>query len=200
MYQVEFAGDKVPELAPNIIAESIVTHSDTDGNKYLLLDVLVDYNKDNKTMSLIDQQTSIWGRQVSCKTTAAWQICCQWKNGSTSWKMLSNLKESHPMQTTELAVAHGIDHEPAFYWWVEHVLKNKDRIIASIRKQQTRYFKKSPKFGIQLPKTVEKILALDAKNGNTLWADAISKEMGRVRVAFDVLTGGKTVHINHQCV
>ena len=75
------------------------------------------------------------------------------------------------MQTAEFAVSKEIDHEPAFNWWVKHVLKKRDRIIASIRKQKTRFQKKSHKFGIELPKTVEEALALDAKNGNTLWVD-----------------------------
>ena len=61
-----------------------------------------------------------------------------------------------------------IDHELAFNWWVKHVLKKKDRIIASIRKLKTRYLKKSHKLVIEHPKTVEQTLALDAKNGNTL--------------------------------
>ena len=69
------------------------------------------------------------------------------------------------------------------------MLKKWDRIIASIGKQQTRYLKKSHKFGIELHKTVEQALAMDAKNGNTLWADAISKEMENVRVVFEVLPG-----------
>ena len=69
------------------------------------------------------------------------------------------------MQTAEFAVAQGIDHELAFNWWVKHVLKKKDRIIASIKKRQTRCHK----FGIELPKTVERANALDAKNGNILW-------------------------------
>ena len=33
---------------------------------------------------------------------------------STLWEKLSKLKESHPMQSTEFAVAQGIDHELAF--------------------------------------------------------------------------------------
>ena len=104
------------------------------------------------------------------------------------------------MQTAEFAVAQGIDHEPAFNWWVKHVLKKRDRIITSIRKQQTRYLKKSHKFGIELPNTVEETLALDAKNGNTLWADTISKETENVRVAFEVLPDRKPVPIGHQFV
>ena len=133
-------------------------------------------------------------------TTAVWQICCQWKDGSTSWEKLPELKESHPVQTAEFAVAQGIEHEPFFNWWVKHVLKKRDRIIASIRKQQTRYLKKSHKFGIELPKTVEEVLALDAKNGNTLCVDVISKEMENARVTFEVLPDRKPVPVGHQFV
>ena len=85
------------------------------------------------------------------------------------------VKESHPVQRAEFTVAQGTNHEPAFNWWIKHVLNKRDRTIASIRKWQTRYLKRSQKFGIELPKTVEEPLALDAKNINTLWADAILK-------------------------
>ena len=44
VYQLEFTGGKVTELTTNIIAELIYALCDADGNKYLLLDVLVDYN------------------------------------------------------------------------------------------------------------------------------------------------------------
>ena len=66
--------------------------------------------------------------------------------------------------------------------------------------QQTRYLKRSHKFSIELPKTVDQAYALDAKNGNTLWADAISKKMENFRVAFDVLPDGKPMPIGHQLV
>ena len=104
------------------------------------------------------------------------------------------------MQTAEFAGAQGIDHEPAFNWWIQHVFKKRDRIITSIRKQQNRYLKRRHKVGIELPKTVEEALALYTQNGNTLWADAISKEMKNVRVAFEVLLDGKSVPIGHQFV
>ena len=76
------------------------------------------------------------------------------------------------------------------------MFKRRERIIASIRKQQTRYQKGSYKFG----KTVEQALALDPKNSNTLWTDAIFKEMEDVRVTFEVLPDGKSVPIGHQSV
>ena len=113
---------------------------------------------------------------------------------------MSELKESHQVQTAKFAFVPGNDHEPAFNWWVKHVLKKIDRIIASIRTQQTRYLKRSHKFCIELPKTVEEAYALDAKNGNTFWASAISKQMENVREAFKVLPEGKSMPISHQFV
>ena len=104
------------------------------------------------------------------------------------------------MQTAEFAVAQGIDHKSVFNWCVKHVLKKRDRIIASIRKLETRYLKKGHKFGIELPMTIEQALALGAKIGNTLWVAEISKEMENVRVAFEVLPDGKAASIGHQFV
>ena len=158
--QVEFTGGKVTELTANIISESI--------------DALVDYFKDSKAMSLTDWKITVWGG-------------CQSWDDSTSWEKSSELKDFHLVQTTEFDVSWGIDHKPAFNWLLKHVLKKRDRMIASIK-------------SIELPKTVKHALALDAKNGNTLWADAKSKEMENVRVAFEVLLDRKSVPIGHHFV
>ena len=117
------------------------------------------------------------------RSTIGWQVFCQWKDGSTSWENLADLKESHPLETAENAVTTGIDHKPAFNWWVPHVLKKCDRIISIVRKRTTRYLKRTRKFGIEVPKTVKEALDLDHKNDNTLWADAIAKEMKEVCIA-----------------
>ena len=46
------------------------------------------------------------------------------------------------------------------------------------------------KFGIKIPKTVLQAHQIDTKNGNTLWWDAICKEMKNVRPAFEAFEGG----------
>ena len=50
----------------------------------IFLDLLDDYQKDDKVVSLSDQQTSVQDRPVNHKFTADWQICYQWKDSSTS--------------------------------------------------------------------------------------------------------------------
>ena len=67
-----------------------------------------------------------------------------------------------------------IDTEPAFNYWVPHTLKKRDSIISLVKKRQTRYLKKTHRFGVDMPKTVKKAAKLDAKNGDTKWMDAIS--------------------------
>ena len=92
----------------------------------------------------------------------------------------------------------GIDHEPAFNWWVPHVLRKCDRIISAVAKHSACYLKRTHKFGIEIPRTVKEALELDHQNGNTFWADAIAKAMTEVRKAFDILPDGMTAPVGYQ--
>ena len=61
------------------------------------------------------------------------------------------------------AIAQGIYHEPALNLWVRHTLNKSDTIISLVQKIQTRYLKKTHKFGIELPKTVAETHELEKK-------------------------------------
>ena len=71
-------------------------------------------------------------------------------------------------------------------------------MISLLKQCQVRYHKCTHKFGIELPKSVKDAYALDKKNGNTFWADAISKEMENVKVAFDIMHDGQKAPIGYQ--
>jgi hypothetical protein len=71
-------------------------------------------------------------------------------------------------------------------------------IISLVRKHNPRYLKQTHKLGIELPKTINEALALDRKNGNTFWADAIAKEMKDICVAFKILLDGQSAPIGYQ--
>jgi hypothetical protein len=138
------------------------------------------------------------GKTYLKHSAVLWQLCCQWKDGSTSWENLADLKGTHPIETAKYAKILGIDHEPAFNWWVPHVLRKRDRIISLVQKQNPCYLKETHKFDIELPKTVKEALELDKKNGNTFWADAIAKEMKDISVAFKILLDGQSAPIGYQ--
>ena len=115
---------------------------DPDGNQYVLLADIVDHRSMDNAIKLSDQKVvRANGHTYLQRSTAGWQLCCQWIDGSTSWESLNDLKNSHPVVTVEYTKLMKIDHEPAFNWWVPHVLKKRNQIISLVRKRIPRYLK-----------------------------------------------------------
>jgi hypothetical protein len=115
-----------------------------------------------------------------------------------SWKTLKYLKESYPVEVAEYPVTQDIKHEPAFNWWVNAVLKKRERIIKMVKRWNVQFLKKTFKFRIEVPNSVREAYALYKKNGDTKWADAICKEMENVRLAFRIGADGETIPIDYQ--
>jgi len=107
----------------------------------------------------------------------------EWRDGSSSWLSLKELKNSNTVEVAQYAINNQIDLEPAFDWWVGDVLKRKERLI---KMSQSHRLRTGYKFGLRVPNTVEEALEIDRERGDTLWQDAINKEMTNVRIAFDI--------------
>jgi len=120
VHEVEFPDGTIQEYAANVLADALYSQVDPDGNRWLLLKEIIDHEKDN-TAPTRDQLRAIGQRF----TTKGWSLCCKWKDGSTSWERLRNLKESNPIEVAEYAESHDLLNEPAFSWWAPHVLKKK---------------------------------------------------------------------------
>ena len=172
---------------------------DPDGNQYVLFDSIADYRRGPGALTMSSQKiVKDDGRTYKRRSTAGWELCVTWKDGSTSWEKLSDLKESHPVETAEYAVSQDIISEPAFNWWAPFVLKKRNRIISLVKQRQARYLKRNEKFGIRVPKFVEEAKLIDLENDNTAWQDAIAKEMKNVRVAFKILDDDDVIPKDHQ--
>ncbi len=144
-YIIDFDDGDHTELTANLISESLFSQCDPDGNQYVLLDEIVDHRRLPTAIKFADQKViRANGRTYLKRSTIGWQICCQWKDGSSSWENLSNLKESHPIETSEYAKIIGVDHEQAFNWLVPHILKKRDRIILLEKKCNPQFLKKDP--------------------------------------------------------
>ena len=73
------------------------------------------------------------GGKRRVRTTKGWELCVSWKDGSTCWIKLKDLKNSFPIELAKYAVSNNISTMPAFAWWVPFVLKKKDRIISKLK-------------------------------------------------------------------
>ena len=183
LYEVSFPDGTTLEYAANTIAESIFSQVDSEGRYYQILKEIVDHKVDvNKAVPKDSgYYTTKSGSRKPKITTSGWTIQVEWNDGSTQWLTLRDLKDSNPVQLAEYAMSNNLVEEPAFQWWVPYVIKKKNRIISKVK---SRYWEKSHKFGVRLPKTVEEALEIDRINGNDLWFQAIFLEMTNVKPAF----------------
>jgi hypothetical protein len=182
-YEVEFLDGHVESLSANLIAQHLFSQVDEEGHRHILLDDIIDFRRDetaiDKADAFITMRNGVKRRR---KTTQGWQLLCQWKDGSTNWVAMKDMKNSYPVQVAEYAKANRIDDEPAFAWWIPETLRKRDRILS---KTKSKYWQRTHKFGLRIPKSVAEAQAIDAENGDTLWWDAIMKEMRNVRPAFE---------------
>jgi hypothetical protein len=185
MYECEFGDGTTKAYATNTIATNIYMESDADEHSSLLLYHIVDHKKSGHTTSMEDKYFVIaTGTTCIRQTTKGWKLMVQWHNGSRQWIDLKILKQSNPVQVAEYATACDIAEHPAFAWWVPYVLRKRNVIVSAVN---SRVCKCSHKYGIEVPRSVKEAFDFDRRNGNTFGADALTKEMGNVCVAFEIL-------------
>jgi hypothetical protein len=194
LYQVQFPNGHIEEYSANVIAQNIYSELDTEGHRYILLDSIIDYDKGVEALPP-EQRYSVAasGNIHKCRTTKGWRLCVQWKDGSTSWEPLKDMKESFPVQVAEFAISQGIQDEAAFTWWVKDVLKRKNRIIKAMK--QARTIRKTHKYGIQVPRSVKEAYELDQETGTDYWHQSILKEMKNNAAAFRFLEPDESIPV-----
>ena len=187
IYEVEYVDGHTAALSANAIATNMFAQVDEEGNRYTLLDSIIDHRTDGTEVPTDDAYiTSKNGGRRKRQTTKGWEILLLWKDGSTTWEALKDIKECYPIQMAEYAIDKGIQSKPAFAWWVPYVIKKKNRIISKVK---SKYWTRTHKFGLRIPKSVAEAVQIDRENHDHKWWDSICKEMANVRVAFEAFDG-----------
>ncbi len=177
VYEVMFGNGSKQQFATNVIAENLWSGVDDDGYHHQMLDCILGHQSDDTTIKKCDEF------YVSKSNQHTWNINIQWKDGSSSWKRLSDVKESIPVPLAEYSIKVGIAEEPAFALWVPYILKKRDQIVSAVDR---RVAKRTHKCGIRILMTIQDAYWLDGSNKNTLWRNAIRKEMKNTSIAFDI--------------
>jgi hypothetical protein len=131
---VELGDGSVAEYTANIIAENIYAQLDSEGRQQVLMREISNFRKDGTAIAREDGfNISKNGNKTPKVTTRGWQLLVEWKNGSSDWISLKDLKESNPVEVAEFAIRNQIHDEPAFAWWVNTVIRHKNRIISKVK-------------------------------------------------------------------
>jgi len=110
-----FPDGNVAEYSANVIAESLYSQLDDERRQYLLMDEIIDWKFTDDAIDDNDilRMSNNGNIHPRC-TTEGWKLCTRWKDGSTSWENLKDIKESYPIQVAEFAVSQGLGNLPAF--------------------------------------------------------------------------------------
>ena len=187
LYEVEYLDGHRASLSANAIAQNMFAQISENGNRMLMFDAIIDHRVNGTELTEDDAFiTTTNGGRHRKKTTRGWEILLQWKDRSTTWETMKDIHAEYPVQLAEYALSKGIDDQPAFAWWIPYVMKKRNRIIS---RTKSKYWTRTHKFGICIPKSVQEAKEIDAANRNTLWWNAICTEMRNVRVAFEEYDG-----------
>ena len=195
VYDVMFPDGEVQQYSANVIDQSIYDSADEDGQRYQLLVTIIGHMRLKEVVYKSDGYIiSNNGQKKRKVTTKGWEIEVQWKDGLHSWVPMIDVKESYPIELPEYPTVNGIENESAFAWWLPFILNKRDKIISAVKQ---RVKKHTHKYGIAVPRTVEETYLMDKYNKNTLWRDAIQKEMKNVSIIFKILDSNENLLVGY---
>ena len=144
-------------IAPNIVEEAMQSNND-DGTKVWTYEKILGHRKT--------------GNKMECEVL--------WDTGERSWEPVDVLRKDDPITLAKYAAENGLANQRGWKW-ARNITKNPKKYLRML-KLYAGQKRKGPKFkfGIQVPRSVKEAYKLDEVNGNTLWGDAIKKEIDQL--------------------
>ena len=134
MYEVGYFDGHKASLTTNAIAQNMLAQVDDKGNIHVLFHEIIDHCSTALALKQVDTFIiNSSGNRQRRETTKGWNMLVRWKDGSTTWVPLKDIKESYPVQVSEYAVLTRIQEEPAFAWLVPRMLRKRNQIVAKVK-------------------------------------------------------------------
>ena len=106
-YIVQLLNGDTEIFTANTIAENSLAQVDKEGHQQLLIDEIIDHRTLKDAIPKSDGTFKTHhGAIRKVKITHGWEICVKWKDGSTDWVALKDLKDSYPVELAKYVVQH----------------------------------------------------------------------------------------------
>jgi hypothetical protein len=145
--------------------------------------------------------SEIGGHRMSKKRKGgAWEVLVIWDGPhDATWEPLSSMKVSDPITLAHYAHSQSLIGTQGWKW-AKNITKHPSKLIRLAKVfKKARKTKSQYEFGVKVPGSVVEAMQLDKANGNTLWKDAIEKEMGAIMDlnTFNILEKGEKAPPGH---
>jgi hypothetical protein len=112
IHKIEFPDGHNDEYTANAIVENMYAQCDADDRQYNIMEGIFDHKTDGHVIDCADMYIKHGSNTQARKTTKGWHLCVEWKDGTTSWERLADLKESNPVEVAEYAVSKNLLDAP----------------------------------------------------------------------------------------
>jgi hypothetical protein len=160
MYTVHLSDGSHHKLSANIIAENLYAQVNEQGHQQLIFWEIIGHQTNSEYTNDIPIKTVSYFHIP--KTTKVWEIQVVFRDKSTAWLPMNEVRMSNPIELAEYARMSHIAEEPEFAWWVQHALCTCQRMISKIK---STYWCTTHKSGIELPKNVNDAYEINKKMG-----------------------------------
>ena len=107
---------------------------DEEGQLQMLLDDIIDHGQDANAIGNEHAFAKTPNGMKRIKmTTADLQLCIQWRDVSTDWVALKDIKQWNLVYSADYVERMKIDDEPEFTWWVTYVQKKREIILSKVK-------------------------------------------------------------------
>jgi hypothetical protein len=111
-YEIEFLDGRGDDYTANVIAENVYEQYDAEDRQYNLMEGIIDHKTDIHAIDRTDMYIN-HGRNMQVRIiTKGWHLCVEWKDRTTIWERLTDLKESNYVEVTEYKVANNLLDAP----------------------------------------------------------------------------------------
>lgn len=110
LYEVKYHNGHWAALEANTIAQNLFVQVDQDGHRLLWFDEIIGHWNNGSQIQEgegEDCTLSSNGVKQQVETTRGWEINLKWKDGSTTWNAMKDVKDSFPVQLAEYAIKNG---------------------------------------------------------------------------------------------
>jgi hypothetical protein len=128
-YEIQFPDGRSDEYTANVIAENMYVRCDIEGRQFNLMEGIIYHKTDFHAAAPADMYIKHGSNNKVRITTKGWYLCVEWKDGTTSWERLADLKESNPVEVAEYAASNSFLNSPAFVWWAHMCFKSAPSLL-----------------------------------------------------------------------
>ena len=107
---------------------------------------------------------------------SAYNVLVEWDDGTQTYEPLNMMIKDDPLTLATYAKENNLLNTPSWKR-LKGIANSHPNLQRMVNKTKTRPSTPTYQFGIQVPRNVKEAYALDARNGNTKWQEAMDAEI-----------------------